>query len=721
MMVPEPLRSATAIRVAEDTSLAVPSDKNASSRQQRVLDQVSTIKRSKSKHSKNGTLALSPTSKPSSSTYKDFRTSKFSSFKVNGTYGSNSGTLTGNTKAVNVQKSRTLSCKSASGRQYSSSGTWDQQGKTSNWPQSPDALKPSRSDPALGPPFSPPPKLIMNAQGQMGQSQHDFQVRENRQSQYSMVNGTNYTSSQTRIIRPPSTHSQSEGKMATLKMAKLEQASLVNSVVSLSGLTLKEAVEYLSQSGENYQQCGANFIQHTTFNEERAKEEVFQLGGIPPLVTLLSSPNPGVVLAAAGALRNLVFKNQNNKMAVENCEGVAKALKIIKESDSTETQKQITGLLWNLSSAEELKEGLINTALPVLTTNVMMPFTSWSDGSTDSHVDPSVFYFTTGCLRNLSGGQMKDRDAMRKCPGLIDSLMTYIQSCVAEENPDDESVENCTCILHNLTYQLEQECPESFRIYNAPDKDDAESKEDSTVGCFSPRSNKLKKKPLLDPSQALCEGEPSGATWLCHPKALDVYLSLLGSSEKDATLEASCGALQNLTGIEGAGSKAVSQILVQKLKSLFIMPSLLKSPNRTLQKTAMFLLSNLSRTSSFKTTMAKQVMPELTGLLSSDPHEMGNSDETIATACNTLRKLMLADSEVSKKIIKADLIYSLAQLNENEALPKSGRAASLLLHSLWNEKSLQSIVKKLGVPKSLFVNDKTAAAHQSLIVSDPQV
>ncbi|KAM6924862.1 plakophilin-1 [Xenentodon cancila] len=715
MMVPEPLRSATAIKVAEDTSLALPSDKNLSSGQRRVLDQVSTISRSKSKQRKNGTLSpVSPTSRTLSSftSYTDFGTySKFSPGKVNGMYGPGNSSMFGaNTRALNVQKSRTLSSRSTAGRQSSSSAAWDQQAKTLTWPQKPNGLKASRSDPALVPPFSPP-KLTMNAQGQMVQSQHMFQFRENRQSHYSTLNGANLSSSQTPIVRPPSAHSQSEGKMATLKLSKLEQASAMNSAMNLSDLTLTEAVEYLSQSGENYQQCGANFIQHATFNEESAKEEVFKLEGIPPLVSLLLSPNPGVVLAAAGALRNLVFKNRNNKLKVQHCDGVAKALTIMKETDSTETQKQITGLLWNLSSAEELKQGLIATALPILTKNVMMPFTSWSEDSTDSHVDPSVFHFTTGCLRNLSGGQTKDRDAMRKCPGLIDSLMTYIQSCVAEDNPDDESVENCTCILHNLTYQLEDECPDSFAIYKALDKDLA-SKEGSKVGLFSPKGSKLKKKFSLDTSQALCEdSEPSGVTWLCHPKALDIYLSLLGLSKKKTTLEASCGALQNLTGIEGEGSKAVSQILIPKLRSLFLMPSLLKSPNRTLQKTAMFLLSNLSRSSSFKTMMAKQVMPELSSLLSSDPQNMGNSDETIATACNTLRKLMLADSDVSKRIITTDLIYSLAKLGENESLPKSGDAASLLLYSLWNEKSLQSTVKKLGVPKSLFVNEKAAAAH----------
>lgn len=40
--------------------------------------------------------------------------------------------------------------------------------------------------------------------------------------------------------------------------------------------------------------------------------------------------------------------------------------------------------------------------------------------------------------RNLSCSKEKERTAMRECNGLIDSLMSYIQSCVAEENPDDK-------------------------------------------------------------------------------------------------------------------------------------------------------------------------------------------------------------------------------------------------------------------------------------------
>lgn len=41
--------------------------------------------------------------------------------------------------------------------------------------------------------------------------------------------------------------------------------------------------------------------------------------------------------------------------------------------------------------------------------------------------------------------------------------------------------------------------------------------------------------------------KPEGVNWLYNQKTLQLYRSLLGSSQKEATLEACCGALQNLT------------------------------------------------------------------------------------------------------------------------------------------------------------------------------
>lgn len=68
MMAPDPLRSATTID-AEDTSLALPSDRSLSSGRQRVLDQVHSIKR-KSKHGKS---VSSPTSTKTALTLNFFQ------------------------------------------------------------------------------------------------------------------------------------------------------------------------------------------------------------------------------------------------------------------------------------------------------------------------------------------------------------------------------------------------------------------------------------------------------------------------------------------------------------------------------------------------------------------------------------------------------------------------------------------------------------------------
>ncbi|XP_061668836.1 plakophilin-1 isoform X2 [Syngnathoides biaculeatus] len=697
MMLAEPLRSAVRLGSVDETSLAVPSDARLHTGAHRVLDQVQTIKRSKSKHGKNG-AATSPTL-PALSPLDEFGTFQFLPSKANGTFGRNVSKMATYNKAY-AQKSRSLSTKSLGARHHSSSSAWDQQINPSNWPQNPTGMKPSRSDPALA------PASIRRVKG------HTSQSHVKRLSTHSTSNGFHTAAGQQRFLEAPPDHSQ------TIKTSKIEQQSGVNNSLNVSDLTIKEAVEFLSRPEEKFQQCGATIIQQTTFKDDRAKHEVLQLGGIPTLVSLLRSPSPAVSQAAAGALRNLVFKNHKNKLQVQQCGGIAKALQLLKETECSETQKQITGLLWNLSSADELKGELIATALPALTENVVVPFTRWSDDSATNNIHPEVFYNTTGCLRNLSCAHLRERTAMRDCRGLIDSLMCYLQSCVADDNPDDKSVENCACILHNLTYQLEAESPKCFADF-IPLTESQSGRKSPTVGCFSPKSGKVQKQFSFDAVRGMLdEGDPKGAKWLCHPKAMQTYLSLLSSSQKDATLEACCGALQNLTASKELGSSAMSQILVQKLGGLLHITPLLRSPKQSLQKAAISLLGNIGRTSSLQASMAKQVLPELTGLLSAGPRELGNSDESVATACNTVRNLIMADTEANKKFIDSDLVSSLAGLSGNGGFPKSSKAASVLLYHLWNDKNMQSILKKLGMSKSLFINDSTTAAYRSVQIID---
>ncbi|KAK1145947.1 hypothetical protein AOXY_G36054 [Acipenser oxyrinchus oxyrinchus] len=51
-------------------------------------------------------------------------------------------------------------------------------------------------------------------------------------------------------------------------------------------------------------------------------------------------------------------------MEVKRNNGIYEALKLLRQTDCPETQKQLTGLLWNLSSADELKPELVRDALP---------------------------------------------------------------------------------------------------------------------------------------------------------------------------------------------------------------------------------------------------------------------------------------------------------------------------------------------------------------------
>lgn len=75
--------------------------------------------------------------------------------------------------------------------------------------------------------------------------------------------------------------------------------------------------------------------------------QVLKLKGIPPLVALLRSPSAQVRQTASAALRNLSFKNNSSKEQIERCGGISEAVALLRDTDSPETQKQLTGD-WNL-------------------------------------------------------------------------------------------------------------------------------------------------------------------------------------------------------------------------------------------------------------------------------------------------------------------------------------------------------------------------------------
>lgn len=695
----DPLKSVISIGNVDDTSLALPSVNQYSSGEQRVREQVQTIRRTKSRQFSNrsGSSSLSPTSPSYESVFGDGL--KAQSGTANG------GVFFGNGYSKTSQKRSTAAYAYQYERGY---------GPISSAPPRQPNTSRSEPDMALQRPTPkrsvPPQRFLSERRTSRPHSEHIKKTYFHMYPSY-------------RIGLPPNEDPEMSSKpqfTVTDGAPKPKVDSGPNGNSRVTDITMKEAVECLSSDAEAYQHCGASYIQHNTFIDDRAKEEVLKFNGIPPLVSLLHSPSPQVSQTASAALRNLSFKNDSNKEAIHRCGGITEALALLRETDSVEIQKQLTGLLWNLSSADNLKPDLLKSALPVLMDHVILPYTTSPDPTSSKGQDPEVFFHTTGCLRNLSSAKQSNRQAMRKCRGLVDSLVSYVQNCVEGGKPDDKCVENCVCILHNLTFQLEAEAPTLFSRITALAKtvNRSNSQGDTgPIGCFNPQGKSGEQECHFD-FPAVEDPQPNGAGWLFHSKTLQSYLSLLSSSQQEETQEACCGALQNLTANEGIVSGVMSQTIVQKLNGMKVISPLIKSNKVNLQRNIVALVGNLTKNPNLHNSIARKALPELLGILSAGTKEGNESDDTLAMACQTANCLLMKEPEMGKRLLNNNLIKSLQDLSQNKYFPKSSKAAALFLYKLWSDKDLQSYLKKQGMSKSSFVNDITTAALKSVHIVD---
>lgn len=59
-------------------------------------------------------------------------------------------------------------------------------------------------------------------------------------------------------------------------------------------------------------------------------------------------------------------------------------------------------------------------------------------------------------FRNISSAGEYARTKLRHCPGLVDSLFCVIKLAIQGNSHDNKSVENCVCILRNLSYRCQE-------------------------------------------------------------------------------------------------------------------------------------------------------------------------------------------------------------------------------------------------------------------------
>uniref|UniRef100_A0A8C2WQS2 Plakophilin 3 n=1 Tax=Cyclopterus lumpus TaxID=8103 RepID=A0A8C2WQS2_CYCLU len=459
----------------------------------------------------------------------------------------------------------------------------------------------------------------------------------------------------------------------------------------MQSLDMATAVRYLSESDAALQVMGAAYIQHQCYHSNEAKHQVRLLHGVPGLVQLFSSDNQEVQRFATGATRNLIYENADNKAALIDAGGLMCLVSILGKPDE-ELRKTITGVLWNLSSRDNLKEKLSKAALSELTEKVLIPLCS-SVPLSPSERD--IFYNTSGCLRNLSSVNESTRQKMRDMRGLVDSLVSYIQQ---EDRADDKGLDNSLCVMRNLSYQLYTELPPSVRLrLEGPTRASASGKGEA-IGCFTLYNKKDAERNQNLSILSEVSRQPRGAEWLWHPSVVALYKLVLQNSDSSAnSREAAIGALQNITAGEARWASVLSGVMVEQEKMLPILLDLLDTNSDIELRPLTGLLRNLARHSASKDYMAKIMVNVLVSKLPSDGLQKTSSCEVVVNICGALNHLVTCSSLAARDVSYFNGLPKLIGIktihdNSSGSL-KAARAASTVLCNMFQYNKLHKDYK----------------------------
>ncbi|XP_034267774.1 catenin delta-2 isoform X9 [Pantherophis guttatus] len=489
---------------------------------------------------------------------------------------------------------------------------------------------------------------------------------------------------------------------------------------------LPEVIQMLQHQFPSVQSNAAAYLQHLCFGDNKIKAEIRRQGGIQLLVDLLDHRMTEVHRSACGALRNLVYgkANDDNKIALKNCGGIPALVRLLRKTTDLEIRELVTGVLWNLSSCDALKMPIIQDALAVLTNAVIIPHSGWENSPLqDDHKiqlhSSQVLRNATGCLRNVSSAGEEARRRMRECDGLTDALLYVIQSALGSSEIDSKTVENCVCILRNLSYRLAAETSQGQQM-GTDELDgllcgDANGKDTESSGCWGKKKKKKKSQDQWDGVGPLpdCAEPPKGIQMLWHPSIVKPYLTLLSECSNPDTLEGAAGALQNLA----AGSWKWSVYIraaVRKEKGLPILVELLRIDNDRVVCAVATALRNMALDVRNKELIGKYAMRDLVHRLpggnnSNSSASKTMSDDTVTAICCTLHEVITKNMENAKALRDAGGIEKLVGISKSKGdkhSPKVVKAASQVLNSMWQYRDLRSLYKKRVAPDFRVAEDR---------------
>lgn len=231
---------------------------------------------------------------------------------------------------------------------------------------------------------------------------------------------------------------------------------------------LEEVISFLSSPDPMIRANSVAYLQHLSYADDHIKQRTRLLGGIPILIELLNRDMLEVQRNVCGALRNLSYgrKNDDNKRAIRDALGIQSLVQTLVNNPDNEIRELATSVLWNLSSCEDIKWSIVDDALNTIVSVILVPYTAWFKANLSSAQQflptasethwSTVFRNATGVIRNISSAGAHARKQLRDCEGLVESLFFIINASISRNDVENKLVENCVCILRNLSYRCQE-------------------------------------------------------------------------------------------------------------------------------------------------------------------------------------------------------------------------------------------------------------------------
>uniref|UniRef100_H3D478 Catenin delta 1 n=1 Tax=Tetraodon nigroviridis TaxID=99883 RepID=H3D478_TETNG len=502
---------------------------------------------------------------------------------------------------------------------------------------------------------------------------------------------------------------------------------------------LPEVIAMLNYRLDPVRSNAAAYLQHLTFKNDKVKSDVRRLKGIPALVSMLDNPNKEVHHAACGALKNISYgKDPDNKIAIKNCDGVPALVRLLRKTHNQDLTDTITGTLWNLSSHDSVKMEIVDHALHALSDEVLVPHSGWERGSNGAgggeenckprHLEwETALTNTAGCLRNVSSERSEARRKLRECTGLVDALMYIVQSQIGCKDVDNKLIENCVCLLRNLSYHVHHEIPGSERYQEAVPVNQGPAPSGQKGGCFSSRKGKgwaadewfskggKNDDGATDPIDIPKRSTPAkGYELLFQPEVVRIYTSLLKESKNPTVLEASAGAIQNLCAGHWTYGRYIRAVLRQE-KGLPILIELLAHGNDRVVRAMSGALRNLAIDARNKDLLGNHGVPHLVANLPGGGQSQpvrALSEETVVSVLSTLLEVLGSGVEAARTLRASQGIERLVLINKDgNRSDREVRVAGLALQTVWAYKDLRRTLEKDGWKKTDFMVNLNAPSN----------